>query len=231
MRRAIRRVDAPRGVSVSAPRLRLVAWSDYLCPWCANASRRLCVIEDEFDEVEIDWRSYLLRPTPRETPQTPLAAAEQLEKFRRYAQSWRRPAAEADAAEFRFWELEARPPTHSVPAQVVAKAAARQGRAAFRAMHTLLLEAYFGQNRDISAAGELGALWASLELPGEQFPALEDPELLGEVMSDHRDAIDRGATGVPAVMMVGNDAVVVGAQPLETYRRWIERSLERLAQT
>ena len=55
---------------MSDPLLRFVAWSDYLCPWCANASLRLHRIEDEFPEIEIEWRSYLLRPAPRPTAAT-----------------------------------------------------------------------------------------------------------------------------------------------------------------
>jgi len=213
---------------VAVPRIRLVAWSDYLCPWCANASVRLRIIEQEFPSVRVEWRSYLLRPAPRGTPRDEAGERDVLEKFRRYAASWRRPAAEPDAARFRFWDGSGRPPTHSVPAQVVAKAAARLGSPEFDAIHAALLDAYFAQNRDISAADELERVWRSLGLPGERFPDIEAADLVAEVMDDHRDALDRGANGVPAVMMVGNDAVVVGAQPLETYRRWMTRALERL---
>ena len=45
---------------------RLTVWSDYLCPWCFNAAVRLEKIEEEFaGDVEIEWRTYLLRPHPK----------------------------------------------------------------------------------------------------------------------------------------------------------------------
>jgi predicted DsbA family dithiol-disulfide isomerase len=211
----------------TAALLRFVAWSDYLCPWCANASLRLQRIEAEYSEIEIAWRSYLLRPTARPAPASEVEAAERLRRFRHYVRSWQRPAAEADAATFHSWEAGARPPTHSMPAQVVAKAARRIDPAAFRGMHAALLEAYFDRNRDISDDRELRSLWIEQGLREVDFPELEDRTLVAEVLRDHRNALEHGVTGVPAVMLVGNDAVVVGAQPLATYRRWVERSLER----
>ena len=73
------------------PPLRFIVNSDYLCPWCYNASVRLRGLEAAYGgRVELDWRAYLLRPDPR-SPSDPQAA---LEKFRRYTRSWERPAAE-----------------------------------------------------------------------------------------------------------------------------------------
>ena len=48
-----------------APPLRFVVYSDYLCPWCFNASVRLHRLEDAMDgQLRVEWRSYLLRPRP-----------------------------------------------------------------------------------------------------------------------------------------------------------------------
>ena len=199
---------------MNEPALRLVAWSDYLCPWCANASVRLYRVADEFPEVEVEWRSYLLRPAPRATPSSRLEAAERLEKFRHYARSWSRPAQEPDAASFRFWESEAAPPTHSLPAQVAAKSAARLGRSEFRAFHERLMQAYFEENRDISDAEQLRSLWLGLGLARDGLAPPDDPTLVAAVLRDHREALEYGASGVRAVLGVGDEAVVVGAQPL-----------------
>ena len=35
----------------------------------------------------------------------------------------------------------------------------------------------------------------------------------------------RARTGVPAVQLEGNPAIIVGAHPLELYRRWMSRIL------
>jgi hypothetical protein len=82
-----------------ADRVELIAWSDYLCPWCYNAAVRLDRLEDDLDgRVHVEWRTFLLRPHPD--------PSRTLEKFRAYTESWLRPAAEPDAAPFRVWATE-----------------------------------------------------------------------------------------------------------------------------
>ena len=204
--------------------LRFVVYSDYLCPWCYNAAVRLHSIESEYaGRVEIEWRSYLLRPEPRRDDPTGAA----LEKFRRYTQSWMRPAAESDSGEFRVWQTDEGPPTHSIPAHRVAKAAARLGPEAFERIHWRLLRAYFSENRDISQPATLHSIWQELELPAEAFEVAEDPSVLEQVIAEHNEAIEFGASGVPAVRLEGNPTCVVGAQPIELYRRWVDRTIAR----
>ena len=211
-------------------RLRLVVWSDYLCPWCYNASVRLARLADEFgDSLEIEWRAYLLRPRPRpagagDEEQLRFVHEEQL-RFVRYTQSWLRPAAEPDAGRFRVWESGEPAPSHSVPAQLAAKAARRISAGAFAALHPRLLRAYFEENRDISARATLAAIWSEAGLPAEAFAAIDDPALLRETLAEHAEALEQGVTGVPAAQLAGQDALLLGALPLETYRRWITRNL------
>jgi predicted DsbA family dithiol-disulfide isomerase len=200
-------------------RIRLVAYSDYLCPWCYNASLRLSRLEAEQPDVEVEWRSYLLRPRP--------TGRRDLEAFRAYTQSWQRPGSEPDAPSFRPWQGDAGPPSHSVPAHLVAKAAAEQGGEAFRRMHARLLRAYFEESRDISDADTLRALWDELGLPAAGFERREDPRLLERVLAEHEEALRFGASGVPSLRAAESDAVITGALPLDTYRRFAERLRER----
>lgn len=196
------------------------AWSDYLCPWCWNASRRLEQLSAEFaGRVEIVWRSYLLRPVER--------PGRDLEKFRRYTEGWRVPGAEPDAGPFRPWASDAPPPSHSIPPHRVAKAAAALGPAAFHAIHDRLMSAYFADNRDVSDFDVLRAIWEEADLPPAGFDVALEPRTETAVLADHAAAQALGATGVPAIRRVDNDAVIVGAQPIDVYRRWIVRSLER----
>jgi len=199
-------------------RVQLIAWSDYLCPWCYNATVRLRRLEDDFgDDLALEWRTFLLRPYP-DPKRT-------LEQFRAYTGSWTRPASEPDAGTFRVWASDDGPPSHSVPPHLVAKAAAAFGREAFRAMHERLLHAYFAENRDITRAETLLALWREVGLADEAFARAGEDDTLREVVEQHNDAVRREVTGVPAVMMVGNDTPIVGAMPYESYRGWVERSL------
>lgn len=198
-------------------RVRFRVWYDYLCPWCYNGAVRLEKLEQEFPgQVELDWKAFLLRPAAR--------SGRDVERFRAYTRSWLHVGAEDDAGSFRVWEGDAGPPSHSVPAHRVAKAAAEQG--GFAALHGRLLHAYFAENRDISAEATLHELWCEAGLPEAGFARAWEDELLSAVLADHDSARDAGVTGVPAVQLAGNDAVIVGAQPLELYRRWVQRALD-----
>lgn len=204
-----------------APRLRFVVYSDYLCPWCYNVDVRLRALADRYrEDVVYEFRSYLLRPHVQES--------RNLEKFRRYTESWLRPAADEDAGTFRVWQSDEGPPTHSIPAHLAAKAAAAVSPEAFDAMHERLLRAYFGESQDISRPWVLEALWRELGLPLEGFERATSDEFLPLVLKEHNEALEVGATGVPAVRLEGNPAIIVGAHPKALYERWIEKSLARL---
>jgi predicted DsbA family dithiol-disulfide isomerase len=112
-----------------------------------------------------------------------------------------------------------------VPAHLAAKAAAELGPEAFERIHAALLRAYFEQNRDISREDTLASLWRENGLPEAAFARARDPELLRRVLAEHEEAVDLGAGGVPAVRLVGQDVAITGAQPIETYRRWIRKLL------
>lgn len=199
--------------------IRLVAYSDYLCPWCYNASVRLHRLVDEDPDVEVAWKSYLLRP--QRGPER------DLERFRAYTQSWQRPAAEEASGTFRTWQGDEGPPSHSLPPQLLAKAAASVGPGAFRRLHERLLRAYFAESRDITDDGVLRALWRELSLPEAAFEQREEPALREQVLAEHEEAVRCGATGVPSVRLADNDTVITGAMPLEGYRRWVERARQR----
>lgn len=212
-------VSGPQTEAWYAPRVRVrfIVYYDYLCPWCYNATVRLRQLEERTGAgLELEWRSFLLRPQPRPGERS-------LEKFRRYTESWLRPAAEADSGTFQVWQGSAGPPTHSVPPHVIAKGAARLSRASFDRMHDSLLNAYFAQNRDITDRETLLAIWKENGLPEESFPDPDDAQLCEQVIADHREAVELGITGVPAVRPADRSAHVVGAHPIELYERWLAR--------
>ncbi len=197
--------------------LRLIVWSDYLCPWCYNGSVRLETLRDKYHgRVELEFRSFLLRPRP---------GARDLEKFRRYTESWRRVAADAPAGEFRVWKGDAGPPSHSIPPHLVAKAAATLGAAAFERMHARLLHAYFAESLDVTDDATLAGLWKDVGLDAASFERREDPALLQLVLDEHAAALEAGVNGVPTVMIDGQDVPLTGALPIETFERWIQRNL------
>lgn len=200
------------------PPVHLIAYSDYLCPWCFNAAVRLHRLEEEMGgRVAVEWRSFLLRPQPR--------VGRTLDDFRAYTRSWLRPAEDPDGGTFRVWSSDEGPPSHSVPPHLVAKAAAELGPQAFDEIHTRLLAAYFRDNRDITNRDTLAAIWNEAGLPARDLAVADAPRILEAVLAQHAEALELGITGVPAVLVAGQDTFVVGAQPYETYRRWAEKLL------
>ena len=194
--------------------VRAVVYSDYLCPWCYNLYTKLETVREQLDfPVELEWRSFLLRPVAR--------PGRDLEKFRSYTESWRRVALDAPRAQFRVWESREGPPSHSLPAHLAAKAAAELGNEPGAAMRERLFRAYFGENRDISAAPVLRELWRAADLPAAAFDERE--RFAESVSADHREALACGATGVPAVRLADGEHVVMGAQPEATYARWFTK--------
>jgi predicted DsbA family dithiol-disulfide isomerase len=200
--------------------LGVVVYSDFLCPWCWNAATRLAAVETELaGALKLEWRSYLLRPQPR--PRSP----EALEAFRAYTQGWRRVAEDEPRAPFQPWQGDAGPPTHSLPAQLAAKAAATFGEEPGRRLRERLFRAYFAESRDISDAAVLAALWREVGLDASAFARTGDPALVQRVLADHEEAQALGATGVPAVRLADQDFVLVGAQPEAVYLRWFRKAL------
>ncbi|MGQ0824442.1 MAG: DsbA family oxidoreductase [Actinomycetota bacterium] len=192
-------------------------WSDFLCPWCYVAALRIHEVQRAVGDIlRVEWRSFLLRPQPEDRP---------LDRFRRYTESWARPADAEPRAQFRVWEGDARPPTHSLPPAIAGKAAATFGLDTFDRFHVALMRAYFAENRTISdravildvAAGvglDSGALAIRLDADSD--------ELMAAVVADQEDALSRGIAAVPTVVIDDED-VVTGALPTEAYSRIVDR--------
>jgi len=122
---------------------------------------------------------------------------------------------------FRPWATDEGPPSHSVPPHLIAKAAARIGPEAFEDIHERLLKAYFTENRDITSEKVLGDIWGEAGLDPEGMKEAEDPELVKEVFLQHNEAVEHGASGVPAVRVEGHFGIIIGAEPEENYLRLV----------
>lgn len=180
---------------------------------------RVRLLETEYqDQLVVHWRAFMLRPEPQKRS---------LESFRRYTEKWQQVGSEPDSGEFRTWSSDEGPPSHSLPAHMVAKAAARVGPQAFDRIHEDLLKAYFFDSRDISDAATLRDIWEAAGLNPDQFELSESPELREETINEHNEAVRCGANGAPAFRTADNDTVLVGAHSMDLFRRWINKAIER----
>ncbi len=208
------------------PRIDFRIWSDVLCPWCQNAAVVLEKVQDDvrdFADLRLEWKSYLLRP---------YVEPKSLDKFRRYTETWMRPASMPDAGEFRVWATDEDPPSHSIPPAVAVKAAARQeaGRAADDARpayHRALMRAYFVRNLNVSSRAVIELVARECGLDTVQFARdLEDPAVVDQVLAEHNEAVEMGVAGVPCVV-VGEGFAMPGAQERAVYINVVRKLASR----
>lgn len=178
---------------------------------------RLEQLSDEVgDQVAIEWRSYLLRPEPRE----PSA-----EKFRAYTQSWLRPGSMAPEVSFVPWATDNPQPSHSLPSAVAGKVAASFGSDAWDRYHLALMRAYFTDNRTISETEVQVDVAGDCGLDPAEFArrlAVDDEALAVQVRREHAEAMDHMVTAVPTVLV--NDLLPIpGAQELDVYVNVVQR--------
>lgn len=180
---------------------------------------RVDLLKEEFgDQLKLDWRSFLLRPHPD--------ISRDLGKFKNYTKNWLKIAEDKPSGEFREWQSEAGPPSHSIPPHLVAKAAAELSTEAFDSIHDALLKAYFSDNRDISSEKTLRSIWDECGLDASEFDRSNNPELLKSTIDQHNEALNCGANGAPAFRLSHNNAAIVGAHPVATLSRWIKRAIQ-----
>src|SRR4029450_6392885 len=107
--------------------------------WCWNAPTHIASVQQSLGPaLAVEWKSYLLRPRPE--------PGRDLEKFRAYTQGWLRVAADEARPRFVPGASDPGPPSHSVPAHAVAKAAAALSEEAGARLRDRLFRAYFAES-------------------------------------------------------------------------------------
>ena len=135
-------------------------------------------------------------------------------------------AEDKPSGNFSVWATDERPPTHSIPPHLVAKAAAELGEEPFDVIHEALLRAYFTENRDISSEATLRSIWDECSLPRDDFERWTNPAHMKATIDEHNEALNCGANGAPAFRLAHINAAIVGAQPVAMLSRWITRAID-----
>ncbi len=175
------------------------------------------LLERSGDRITVEWKAFLLRTEPRERP---MAA------FAEYTESWARPASLEPGAPFNFpWTGEHRPPSHSIPSAVAAKAVEALAPERAGDFRRELFDAYFRRNLTISDSAVLRELAEAVGVDPGDFGTLvaeRGEELEAQVIEDHREAVRTGVTGVPAVLMADR-FLIPGAVETSLYERLVAK--------
>jgi predicted DsbA family dithiol-disulfide isomerase len=175
---------------------------------------RLADVREEFgDRVAVHWRAFPLIPG-----QQPGRRATEKTREGRF-----KVAADEPRARFAPPAVDTPLPSSSVPAQIAAKCAERQGTAAFARFHARLFVAQFHDNADIGRHDVLRGLARDCALDLERFThdyASEDT--YQAVLEDCAEGAGWfGVSALPTVVL-NEKLSLVGAVPVERYRALIE---------
>ncbi|MBM6579117.1 DsbA family oxidoreductase [Microvirga sp. BT689] len=188
--------------------IRILVWSDYVCPFCYLERPVLERIQAELgDEVEIDWRSFELRPEPEPTLDP---NAEYLHRV--WSQSVY-PMAEARGLSLKL------PPVQPRSRRAHEAAEFARGAGLLDAMNRALFKAFFEEGRDLADLDVLLDIGRSVDLEADDLrEALASGRYTQQVLEDQQLARQIGISGVPALIVTaGAQAYLVsGAQSYET---------------
>ena len=190
--------------------VRILVWSDYVCPFCYLERPVLDRIQDELGEgIEIDWRSFELRPEPEPTLDP---NAEYLHRV------WNQsvyPMAEARGLSLKL------PPVQPRSRKAHEAAEFARGAGLLDSMNQALFKAFFEEGRDLADPDILLDIGRFVGLDADDLrEALASGRYTQQVLEDQQLARQIGISGVPALIVTaGAQAYLVsGAQPYETVK-------------
>lgn len=199
--------------------MHIIAYSDYVCPWCYIGHVRIEQLQREFD-VRVEWRPFELHP---ETPKTGAQLAGRLGSEAR-ARAYRdNIIALAEDSGLRM----------HMPAVVsnshLALEAAEFTRASggFEAFHRALFEAYFEQRRDIGDVDVLGEIARECGVDDQGLrQALSDGACAETVDQLTDEARADGIVSTPTFIFDGGFRLI-GAQEYAVFSSVTRRLLEQ----
>ena len=201
--------------------LKIVMFSDYICPFCYVGFETMRRLKPEFD-FELEWRGFQIHPDWSAEGIPIDKAAATIDPASRVA-LWKRISAMAEAVGFSM-----KAPamlTNSRAALAATEFARESGRD--EALEERIYRAYFNDGVNIGDAATVARLAAEAGLDlGEVADAIKSPKdemRLRIIRWQHQ----RGVNGVPTFFI--GDFPLVGAQSLDATRAILKRAAERLA--
>jgi len=202
--------------------LKIVMFSDYICPFCYVGFETMRRLKPEFD-FQLEWRGFQIHP---DWPAQGISA-DNLREAREGASRqamWSRIGAMADAVGFAI-----KPPallTNSRAALAATEFARESGND--EALEERIYRAYFNDGENIGDPGVVVRLAGEAGLDaGEVAGAINSPKYEMRLKNNALAANQRGVSGVPTFFI--GEYPLVGAQSLEAMRSILKRASERFA--
>ncbi|MFW9999755.1 MAG: DsbA family protein [Candidatus Hodarchaeota archaeon] len=202
---------------MSEPKIKVIAYSDYICPFCYIGYHRIEKLKEEYN-LDVEWRPFEIHP---ETPKRG-ASIEDLPFPKGYLEmafANVKRLAEEDGLTLKFAEKL----PNSRLALYISEFARKKGK--FEKFHKLVLEAYWLEGKDIGDKSLLLDLAESVGLDKNEIEFyLDTDEPYKEVRKSLGELRKYGINGVPSFII--EERLIIGAQPYEIFKEVINEILD-----
>ena len=202
---------------MSQKKVKIVVFSDYICPFCYIGFYRVEQLKEKFD-LDVEWRPFEIHPeTPKEGTELnnlPFPK-EYLEMMKANVKRL------ADDVGVTFKLTDKLP--NSRMALYLSEFARKKGK--FDEFHKLIFDSYWKDGKDIGDQALLLDLADSIGFNrNEILEYIDSEEPFKELKKSLRELRKYGINGVPTFII--GDKIVVGAQSYEVFEKVIRKALE-----
>ncbi len=202
---------------MSQKKVKIVVFSDYICPFCYIGYYRVEQLKEKFD-LEVEWRPFEIHPeTPKEGTEL-----SKLPFPKEYLEMMKANIKKLAADVGVIFKLSDKLP-NSRMALFLSEFARKKGK--FDEFHKLVFDSYWKDGKDIGDQDLLLSLAESIGFERKEIlEYIDSEEPLKELKKSLKKLRNYGINGVPTFII--GDRIVVGAQPYEVFEKVISKALE-----
>ena len=203
---------------MSQKKLKIVVFSDYICPFCYIGFYRVEQLKENFD-IEVEWRPFEIHP---ETPKngTELSNLPFPKEYLEMMKANIKKLADDVGVTFKLSDKL----PNSRMALYLSEFARKKGK--FDEFHKLVFDSYWKEGKDIGDRALLMSIAESLGFERKEIlEYIDSEEPYDELKKSLKDLRKFGINGVPTFII--GDKIIVGAQPYEVFEKVIRKTLEK----
>ena len=202
---------------MSQKKVKIVVFSDYICPFCYIGYYRVEQLKEKFD-LEVEWRPFEIHPeTPKEGTEL-----SKLPFPKEYLEMMKANIKKLAADVGVIFKLSDKLP-NSRMALFLSEFARKKGK--FDEFHKLVFDSYWKDGKDIGDQDLLLSLAESIGFERKEIlEYIDSEEPFKELKKSLTELREYGINGVPTFII--GDKIVVGAQPYEVFDKVIRKALE-----
>ena len=209
--------------------MKIEIWSDVACPFCYIGKRRLEEALAQFehkDEVDIEWKSYLLNPDQKSN--TGQSLYQYLADIKGWTMDYtiqvnQQVLAMAEEVGLHY-QLDKAVVANTTDAHKMIQLAKSLNKG--DVMEEALFKAYFMEGVNLADHAELKRIALSCGIDAESAEkALNDASLNEAIQRDIYEGVQIGVRGVP-FFVFDNKYGISGAQPLEVFTRTLDQTYQ-----